>query len=141
MPLHKIDKGYFFESDMLFRLNLADAVVKDINVPAIYMDEKSNLKIGRVLVEFPLKHARNLIKRIVYTYYLRDFNLASIELPLGLMLTGYGSSLGLYSWINGAINSTPTQPGTLILVSLTLLTGFQLLLAFLSHDTARDNQR
>ena len=139
MPLEKIDNGYFFESDMLFRLNLANAVVKDVKMPAIYMNEKSSLKIARVLVEFPLKHIRNLIKRIVYTYYLRDFNLASIELPLGLILTGYGSVLGMYSWIHGAINSTPTQPGTLILVSLSLLTGFQLILAFLSHDTARES--
>jgi dolichol-phosphate mannosyltransferase len=139
MPLEKIDNGYFFESDMLFRLNLADAVVRDVKMPAIYMNEKSNLKIARVLLEFPLKHLRNLMKRIIYTYYLRDFNLASIELPLGIILTGYGSALGIYSWIHGAINATPTQPGTLILVSLTLLTGFQLILAFLSHDTARDS--
>jgi dolichol-phosphate mannosyltransferase len=135
MPFDKIDDGYFFESDMLFRLNLLEANVIDVQMPAIYDNEKSNLKIGRVLIEFPLKHFRNFVKRIVYTYYLRDFNLASIELPLGIFLGGFGLILGAVTWTNGIITSTPTQTGTLILISMSVLAGLQLILAFLSYDT------
>ena len=135
LNLDKIDNRYFFESDMLFRLNLIQARVSDVPLPAIYGEEKSNLRVKRVLFEFPAKHMRNYLKRIAYTYYLRDFNLASIELPLGLLLSGFGLILGTYSWIHGIVTSTATQTGTLILVAMSFLSGLQLILAFLSHDT------
>jgi glycosyltransferase involved in cell wall biosynthesis len=139
LNLEKIDNRYFFESDMLFRLNLIQARVADVALPAIYGKEKSNLRIRRVLFEFPLKHGRNYLKRIAYTYYLRDFNLASIELPLGLMLTGFGLLLGGYSWIHGIITGTQTATGTLILIAMSFLSGLQFILAFLSYDTRNAN--
>lgn len=135
IKLEKVDDRYFFESDMLFRLNLANARVLDIPLPAIYGNEKSQLKIKRVLFEFTLKHIRNIVKRILYTYYLRDFKLASIELPLGLLLGTFGLVLGFYSWVRGIITATATQTGTLILIAMSILAGLQLVLAFLSYDT------
>jgi dolichol-phosphate mannosyltransferase len=139
LNLNKIDDRYFFESDMLFRLNLIQARVKDVPLSAIYNNEKSNLKLKKVLFEFPAKHTRNYLKRIAYTYYLRDFNLASIELPLGLLLSGFGLTLGGYSWVHGIITSTPTPTGTLILVAMSFLAGLQLILAFLSYDTNKSS--
>jgi dolichol-phosphate mannosyltransferase len=140
LNLEKIDDGYFFESDMLFRLNLIQARVSDVPMPSIYGQESSNLRIKKVLYEFPLKHFRNYLKRIAYTYYLRDFNLASIELPMGLMLSGFGLTLGMYSWIHGIVTVTPTETGTLVLVAMSFLAGLQLVLAFLSYDTRNNNK-
>jgi GT2 family glycosyltransferase len=134
IPLDKIDNGYFFESDMLFRLNLADAIVKDVPMPAIYQDEISNLKVKRVVLEFLIKHIRNFSKRLIYSYYLRDFNLASVELPLGVGCLLFASVLGIDSWLRGIANGIPTNPGTLILFSVTFLSGVQLILAFFSYD-------
>ena len=140
IPLSKIDNGYFFESDMLFRLNLVGARVTDVNIPARYKNEKSNLKVRKVLFEFPIKHLRNIIKRIIYTYYLRDFNIASIELPLGLALTGFGTILGLVSWIRNLTSGNPTATGTSILVAMSVLAGLQFVLAFISYDTNSSNK-
>jgi dolichol-phosphate mannosyltransferase len=140
LNLDKIDDRYFFESDMLFRLSLINARVRDVAIPAIYGDEKSNLRIKRVLFEFPLKHGRNYIKRIVYTYYLRDFNLASVQLPIGIALSGFGIILGIYSWINGIVTERPTPTGTLILIAMSFLAGLQLVLAFLSYDSSNSNE-
>ena len=140
LNLDKIDNRYFFESDMLFRLSIIQARVNDIPLPALYGEEKSSLKIKRVMFEFPIKHARNYIKRIAYTYYLRDFNLASIELPVGILLTGFAAILGGYSWIQGIITGIPTATGTLILIAMSFLSGLQLLLAFLSYDTNNSNR-
>jgi hypothetical protein len=137
LKLEKIDDRYFFESDMLFRLSLLNSRVLDVSLPAIYANEASNLKIRRVIFEFPLKHLRNTFKRIGYTYYLRDFKIASIELPLGLLLSAFGLILGAYSWIHGIVTSTATQTGTLVLISMSVLAGLQLILAFLSYDTTR----
>ena len=120
---------------MLFRFSLVQARVSDVSIPAIYGEEVSNLKIRRVLFEFPVKHARNYLKRIAYTYYLRDFNLASVELPFGIALGGFGLTLGGYSWIHGVVTQTETATGTLILIAMSFLSGLQLVLAFLSYDT------
>ncbi len=139
LNLDKIDDGYFFESDMLFRLNLVNSRVRDIAMPAIYNDEVSNLKISRVLFEFPLKHLKNLAKRIAYNYYLKDFNLASIELPAGILLSSFGVILGVKSWIHSISNGIPTQPGTIVLVAISLLAGLQLILAFFSFDIGRES--
>ena len=49
IPLYKVSKRYFFESDMLFRLSIIRAVVWDVPMDAKYGDEKSNLS-GRVRV-------------------------------------------------------------------------------------------
>ena len=134
LPLEKISNRYFFESDMLFRLNLARAVVADIPMDAVYGEEKSNLSIVRTLFEFPTKHSRNFIKRIAYSYYLRDFTLASLELPIGLMLLISGSVAALYNWIHSAQLNQATPTGTLILIALMLLSSIQLLLSFASYD-------
>jgi dolichol-phosphate mannosyltransferase len=138
IPLTKIDNGYFFESDMLFRLNIARSRVRDVSIPAIYGEETSNLSVYKALIQFPYKHFRNLLKRILYTYYLKDFNMASIELPLGVLLSSSGVVIGAYNWFQALDSGTPTPPGTLILIAVCLLAGLQLVLAFLSYDTNRN---
>lgn len=134
LPFNKISQRYFFETDILFRLNTLRAVTIDIPMEAKYGDEVSNLKIPKIIVEFFIKHLRNFLKRIFYNYYLRDMSLASIELPIGLILFGFGSIYGCYHWIRSAHLSTPTPAGTIILSAISILIGLQLILAFLSYD-------
>ena len=134
IQLKKVDDKYFFESDMLFRLNLARAMVIDCPMQARYGDEKSNLKIRRVLFEFPIKHFRNFLKRIAYTYYLRDFTLASLELPIGLFLTSFGVISGLANFVASRELNQATPTGTLILISMSVLVGIQFILSFFSYD-------
>jgi dolichol-phosphate mannosyltransferase len=134
IELEKIDNRYFFESDMLFRLNLARAVVVDIPMDAIYGSEKSNLRIGKIIYEFPVKHLRNFIKRILYTYYLREFTLASLELPTGVGLTIFGLTLGTVNLLQSNQTGLATPTGTLILISMSVLVGIQLILSFFSLD-------
>lgn len=134
LPIEKISKRYFFESDMLFRLNLLKAVVVDVPMDAKYGDEVSNLKISAVVTEFLSKHARNFGKRVFYNYYLRDLSLASLELPLGLLLFIFGTSFGLLQWWYAAANNISTPAGTVMLSALPTLMGLQLLLAFLAYD-------
>src|SRR5471030_1241021 len=56
IPLNKIAHRYFFESDFLFRLNLARAVVLDIPMMSVYGNEKSNLRITQVIHDFAYRH-------------------------------------------------------------------------------------
>jgi dolichol-phosphate mannosyltransferase len=134
IPLEKVSNRYFFESDMLFRLNIARAVVLDMPMDASYGFEKSNLSVTKALFEFPTKHLRNFIKRIIYSYYLRDFTLASLELPIGLILTSTSTVAAIYNWIHSANLQQPTPTGTLVLIMMAMLTGIQLILSFAAYD-------
>ncbi|RFP11907.1 MULTISPECIES: glycosyltransferase family 2 protein [unclassified Duganella] len=136
IPFAKVSRRYFFETDMLFRLNTIHAVVADVPMDASYGDEVSNLKISKIVTEFLLKHARNFGKRLFYNYYLRNMSLASIELPLGLVMLVGGSVYGISHWIDSARAGIATPPGTVMLSALPVLMGMQLILAFLAYDIA-----
>lgn len=134
LPFSKISTQYFFETDLLFRLNTFQAVVVEIPMEAKYADEVSNLKISKIIGEFAIKHFRNFAKRIFYNYYLRGLSIASFELPLGLVLLVFGVSFGGYKWLHSANVGTLTSAGTVMLAALPILMGVQLILAFLSSD-------
>jgi dolichol-phosphate mannosyltransferase len=136
LPLNKISRRYFFETDILFRLNTLRAVVIDIPMDAHYGDEVSNLKISKIVGEFFFKHIRNFAKRIFYNYYLRDMSLASLELPLGLLLLVLGGGFGIIQWIQSMSMGVSTPSGTVMLSALPVIIGTQLVLAFLGYDIA-----
>jgi dolichol-phosphate mannosyltransferase len=136
LPFAKISQRYFFETDMLFRLNTLRAVVVDVPMEARYADEVSHLKISKIIGEFLAKHVRNFAKRIFYNYYLRDMSLASIELPLGILMLGFGLVYGGYHWVDSAKAGVATPAGTVMLSAMPLLMGLQLILAFVSFDIA-----
>lgn len=134
MSFAKISERYFFESDMLFRLNTLRAKVVDIPMDAHYGDEESQLKIGKIIGDFTKKNIRNTCKRIFYNYFLRDMSVASIELVLGFVLLLFGAIYGGYHWIASAQAGTTTPTGTVMLAVLPIVIGVQLLLSFLSYD-------
>jgi dolichol-phosphate mannosyltransferase len=134
LPFRKISRRYFFETDILFRLNTLRAVVVDIPMSAKYGDEVSSLKVSRVVWEFAYKNARNFIKRVFYNYYLRDMSLASIELPIGVLSLLFGFIFGAISWAESLAAGVQTPAGTVMLSALPVIVGLQLVLAFLGHD-------
>lgn len=136
LPFTKISPRYFFETDILFRLNTLRAVVICIPMDAKYGDEVSNLKISKIIGEFLMKHTRNFFKRIFYNYYLRDLSLASIELPLGILLLVAGGSFGIYHWYESMKQGIASQAGTVMLAALPIFMGLQFVLAFLGFDIA-----
>jgi len=136
LPLGMLSKRFFFESDMLFRLSLYRAVVWDVPMQARYGTEKSNLSIIKTLWEFPWKHFKNFHKRLFYNYYLRDVSAASIELPLGFILWWFGLIFGIASYNQSMDTGVAATTGTVMISVVPLILGFQLLLAFVSHDVS-----
>lgn len=134
LPLDKIDNRYFFESDMLFRLNIIRAVVRDIPMRAHYGDEKSNLKVHRQFLPFFFAHIKNLFKRTFYTYFLRDFNVATLQLVAGLVLGLFGVVFGLSAWSESIESGIAASAGTVMLAGMPTIIAVQLLLSFLNYD-------
>jgi hypothetical protein len=136
LSLDKVSNRYFFETDMLFRLNTIRAVAMDIPMDAVYGNETSSLKIESILLEFGSKHLKNVCKRIFYNYFLRDMTAASLELLAGACLLVFGVVFGIFHWMQSLATGTPTPTGTIMLAALPALVGLQLLLAFVSFDVA-----
>jgi hypothetical protein len=134
IPMEKLSHGWFFESDILFRLGIVRAVVRDVPMPARYGDESSSLVVRRVIGEFALKHLVNTAKRIIYNYYLRNFNMASIEIALGLVFVFAGTWFGAARWAAGSQAGVPSTSGTVMLAALPVIVGVQFVLAFLNYD-------
>ena len=136
LPLDRISKRYFFETDMLFRLGTIRAKVVDVPMDAVYGDEVSNLHIKKIFGEFLRKHFINTNKRIFYNYFLRGMSIASFELLFGTLIMVFGILFGVCNWIYSARHGVPTPIGTVMISALSVLSGLQLLLAFLSFDFA-----
>lgn len=136
LPFDKLSRRYFFETDILFRLNTVRAVVVDVPMDAVYGDEVSNLRIGAILGEFWFKHWRNFVKRVFYNYFLRDVTIASLELVSGLILLAFGVAYGGYHWLHSIATGIPTTAGTVMVSALPVLSGMQLVLAFVNFDIA-----
>lgn len=141
IPLNKVNNGYFFESDMLFRLNVARAVVSDIPMRSKYGDETSSLRISHILGPFLLGNLRNLFKRIFYNYFLRDFNIGTVQLLAGSVISFFGLLTGINAWSQSIETGVTASAGTVMLSALPVIIGFQLLLSFLNYDIENTPRR
>lgn len=134
LPLDKVARDYFFESDMLFRLGTIRAKVQDMPMDSVYGDEESNLKIAKVIPKFLKGHIKNTFKRIFYNYFLRDFDITSVGILLGFPLLMFGVLFGVYKWAAGTAQGVLNSPGTVMLASLPILIGSHLLIVAIGQD-------
>ncbi len=138
LPLAAISSGYFFESDMLFRLNTLRAVVQDVPMNARYGDEQSGVRLLPVSAVFAWSHTVNFAKRLFYNYFLRGFSVASVEWLVGPALIVFGLVFGLSHWFESARTGIPATAGTVMLASLPTIVGVQMLLSALHFDIGNE---
>ncbi|MHC1772675.1 MAG: glycosyltransferase family 2 protein [Flexilinea sp.] len=129
-----LSERYFFESSMLLELCLHRIVVKDVNIPALYNDEKSSLSETKSIFEFPPKLFKGLIRRIVFLYFLLDFSAVSLLLSFGIVSCLFGSIWGIVYWIKSATTNMAASTGTVMIAVLPLILGIQFLLQALVLD-------
>lgn len=134
LAFERMERRYFFETEMLYRLRLVNARVADVPMPARYGTEASGLRPGRVMLEFLGKNIRNAVKRVFYMYFLRDFTVASLYLLVGLPLALFGLAFGLHEWHSFSERSEFASAGTVMLAAIPFVLGSQLLLSFLAYD-------
>lgn len=126
LNLERISKRFFFESDMLINLNILNAVVQDVAMPARYGKGKSTLSITMALFQFPPKLLKGLIKRIfLNTSSMILIWLLSIYYLDCLSFYLFGLSLGIIEWIRSIATGEPRSAGTIMLVALPIIVSFQ----------------
>lgn len=134
IELPKLSNRYYFETSLIAELYFIKAKIRDIAMPAIYGDEKSNMKVWKMPFVFIKKLTLTFFKRIIKNYFLYDFNMASIYILLGVPMFLFGLVFGIYNWIYYATQNVFAPTGTIMLVTLTIILGFQLLLQAIHFD-------
>lgn len=134
LPLEELDRGYFFELSLLAQVYLAGGVIHDVPMPARYAGEISSLSIGRVLIGFPPKLVGLFARRILLKHFVHEFSMAAVFLLGGIPMLAFGVIFGATKWIQYAQQGIPAPTGTVILATLPVILGFQLLLSAISVD-------
>ena len=130
----RVSKRYFFESDMLFHLGVLRGNVVDIPIVSLYGEEQSNLSVLKSLPIFFSRNMANLFKRLVFSYFVRGFSIASLALVFGILMFIGGFAFGAGEWLSRLGSGEATPTGTIVIVSLLMMFGFQLLLLFAAFD-------
>ena len=130
----RLAERYFFETSMLIELNILRARVADVEMPARYGDERSSLRISRVVATFPRMLLRGAARRFYWRYLIEDFSVTSICAILGGLLLLGGAAFGTVEWARSIYTGTPATAGTVLLAGLPIILGAQALLAALLLD-------
>lgn len=134
LPMHRIDRTYFFETSMLARLYLLGALVRDVPMRAHYGDESSSLAIRKVVKEFPRRLMTCFCKRIILKKFIYDLTMESFYLLSGLPMLLAGVLYGGYNWILYARSRVGAPTGTVVISAMLIILGFQILLAAVNLD-------
>lgn len=134
LSLDQIEERYFFETSMLANLYLINAFIMDIPIPARYGNETSNLSVRRALFEFPVKLLKTFIHRILLKYYIYDFSIMSLYIIIGIPLLSFGLLFGTIKWIDYASRNIPAPTGTVMLPTLSVILGIQIMLSAIEID-------
>jgi hypothetical protein len=130
----RIDERYFFETDMLLHLYLLRAVIRDVPMASVYAEERSNLSVRRVALPFLAKNLRNMLRRFLVHYLIRDFSLATLEAIVGMASLTFGILFGALAWGRSYASGAPATAGEVMIAALPILTGMQLILSALNFD-------
>ncbi|MEW5975505.1 MAG: glycosyltransferase family 2 protein [Acidobacteriota bacterium] len=134
LPLSHLAKRYFFEIDLLIRLNIIEARVAEVPFPARYGDEPSSLSPWRTLVTFPVQLAAGLARRIFWRYVFHDVSPVAVFGITGFAFCLFGLLFGSYHWAKNSALGVVTPVGTVMLAVLPLILGFQLILQAVGLD-------
>jgi glycosyltransferase involved in cell wall biosynthesis len=138
LDLDSLDPSYFFENSMLVhQLNIIDARVGDVPLPARYGNERSSMRLAKVMLVFPWKLLLAGLWRLRLKYFGMYFSPIALLLSTGVPLVVGGGTYGAYEWIKNALAHVPTPAGTVMLAALPTLLGTQLLLNALLLEIAQ----
>ena len=128
LPLHRMARRYFFENDMLIHLNVFRARVRDVAIPARYGDERSSMRITRVLMTFPWFLFKGFWYRVYQRHVLREFSAVAMFWVLGSLMLAWGTGFGALTWLRSILTNRVATTGTVMLSVLPFIMGFQLAL-------------
>jgi glycosyltransferase involved in cell wall biosynthesis len=128
LPMERLADRYFFEISLLCEAYLSRAVVREVGMPPVYRDEPSSLSPGRSLLEFLPRLLARTTRRLLLAYFLYDFNAVSLFVATGLPLLLFGTGWSGVHWARSVRTGVVATTGTVMIGTLSIILGFQLLL-------------
>ena len=133
LDLDDIYPRYGYCNDILVKLNVFKVKVKDVEIPAVYGEEKSKIKLPKYTISLSYLLIKKFFWRLNEKYVKRDFHPLVLFYLVGFILAPVGFILGLevlYYRITAHAVSIPT----VILTALLLITGIQFILFAMLFD-------
>ncbi len=134
IEINSLSNTYFFETSLIASLYYQHARILEVPMPAIYGNEKSNMKIFKMPFVFMGKLFKIFFERIWKAYFVYDFNIGTLYILFGLPLFLGGVSFGGYNWYHYSSQGILTPLGTIMISAILIILGFQLLLQAVQFD-------
>ena len=141
LPPDKLADRYFFEISLLCEAYLSRAVVREVPMPPVYGGEVSSLSPARSVFEFLPRLAGRALRRLALSYFLYDFNAISVFLATGLPLVLFGAGWSGVHWLRSVRTGVVATTGTVMIGTLSIILGFQLLLQAVVLDVQNEPGR
>ncbi len=124
----RVARDYSFENDVLAELGLLRARIRDIDIPALYGEEVSGIKLRAVVPSLLRTLIRASMRRFWLSYMLRSFSPVALFVLTGVPMLLWAIVYGV--WVVWATRGPAVATtGTVMLAVLPFLLGFQLILA------------
>lgn len=131
LPLDKVSARYSFENDLLIHLNILDVPIVDVPIPAVYGDEVSSIRLGKVIPELLAMLFSGYWRRMWWKYMVWSFSAVALLLIAGIFLILVGTAVGI--WVLATAPTSPTA-GSVMLAVVPFTLGVQMLLISLQLD-------
>ena len=133
LTFDRIAKRYDFENDLLIHLNILGVTARDVPVPALYAEEVSGMRLGKVAPALLARLWRGFWHRIWRKYVLQSFSPVALMLFSGLALLLVGLAVGIFILAN-TLGPPVASAGTVVMCVGPLLSGLHLLIFALFLD-------
>lgn len=128
LDLDEIATGYEFENSLLIALNIRRVRARDVPIPAVYGEEVSGIRLGRVSFAITRALVRGFWSRMIRKYVMPSFSPVALFFFTGLALCLIGSAFGLFVVVN-SIGPRTASTATVLLAVAPILTGTHLLIS------------
>lgn len=133
LDLDAISGNYSFENSLLIHLNVLRVQARDVPIPAVYGEEVSGMRLGRVIPMLLRTLFVGFWMRIWRKYVYPSFGPFALLFFGGLFLTFVGLTAAVVITVL-AINDVTASPATVMISVAPLLAGIQLLVSALIVD-------
>lgn len=124
----RVARDYSFENDVLARLGVLRARVKDVDIPAVYGEEISDISLPKVVPSLLGTLRRAFWRRFWLLYVVRSFSPVALFALSSSTLLVWTLLFGAWVVAQRVAGVSPTT-ATVMLVVLPFLMGFEMMLA------------
>jgi len=141
MSFDRLADRYFFEISLLCEAYFTRAVLEDVGIQPVYAGEASSLSPIGSATEFAPRLIWRALYRLLNRYFMRDFNVVSVFLITGFPAVAFGVVWSAFHWMKSTRTQIPATTGTVMIGTLAIVLGFQLLLQAVVLDVGNEPKR